>query len=82
MLATWYVAMRYLPTVDLWNNAIHAAVCSGQIRLQPGQWVRCGQQRPSRFVRWTGRSMQAVHPQGARGVSNERLKQAIACWPR
>ncbi len=53
--------MRYLKPIDLWVHG--AAVRSGQIRLQSGQWVRCGADGPlSRFhsVRSTG-SIWAIH---------------------
>jgi len=74
--------MKYLPTINLWDNAMHSAVTSGRLKLQPGQWVRCGQSQPSRWVgiRSGGRSLLAVHPHGARGVSQERFKQALQCW--
>jgi len=34
--------MRYLPTLDVWEPAISAAIDSGALRLQRGQWVKCG----------------------------------------
>lgn len=42
--------MRYLPTVDLWDATISAAIHSGQLKLQSGQWVRCGSDNLSRFA--------------------------------
>jgi hypothetical protein len=39
------------------------ALYSGALQLQRGQWVRCGQEKPSRFVRATPSSIWAVHPQ-------------------
>jgi hypothetical protein len=75
--------MKYLPTLLL-SNAILIALQSGQLRLQTGQWVRCYPGgKPSRFVRVTSRArtIQAVHPNGAR-VSNERFQAAVARWPR
>lgn len=55
--------MKYLPTIDLWNPGMTEALYSGALKLQRGQWVRCGQARPSRFVRATRSSIWAVHPQ-------------------
>ena len=55
--------MRYLPTIDLWSNGITTALHTGALRLQRGQWIRCGQERPSRFVRATPQSIWAIHPQ-------------------
>ena len=75
--------MKYIPTIDLWDPAIAAALHYDQLKLQTGQWVKCGSSKPSRFVRVTkGRSLQAVHPRGADKVNNERFKEAIECWPR
>lgn len=74
--------MKYLPTVDLWSPAIASAVRSGQLKLQPGQWVRCGQARLSRFVKTTRHTVWAVHPQGAAGVSNTRFKALLAAASR
>jgi len=55
--------MKYLPTLDLWAPGMTEALYSGALQLQRGQWVRCGQARPSRFVRATRSSIWAVHPQ-------------------
>lgn len=55
--------MKYLPTLDLWAPGMTEALYSGALRLQRGQWVRCGQERPSRFVRATPASIWAIHPQ-------------------
>lgn len=42
--------MKYLKTIDIW--AMGDAVRSGQLRLLPGQWVRCGGDgQTCRFVR-------------------------------
>ena len=42
--------MRYLPTIDLWNRGISHAVRTGQLKLQRGQWIKCGSKNLSRFV--------------------------------
>ena len=55
--------MRYLPTIDLWQSGITTALHTGALRLQRGQWIRCGQERPSRFVRANEASIWAIHPQ-------------------
>ena len=73
--------MKFLPTVDLWSPAINAAVRSGQLQLLPGQWVRCGQARPSRWVGVTpGGSLWAVHPHGEAGVSNTRFRELLTVY--
>jgi hypothetical protein len=70
--------MKYLPTLDVWNPAIHSAIISGQIKLQPGQWIRCGSDQLSRFVavRKSG-LIWAAHPDGKKGVSNRSFKNLL-----
>lgn len=72
--------MKYLPTVDLWAKGINSALLNGQLKLQKGQWIKCGQSAPSRFVQVTaGGTIHAVHPNGSK-VTNERFQQACKCW--
>jgi hypothetical protein len=77
--------MRYLPTIDLNNQSTHAALLNGQLKLQCGQWVKCGAGHSSRFVKLTyrGGSIYAVHPNGPIGkgkVSTARFQEAVKCW--
>lgn len=74
--------MKYLPTVDLWSPAIAAAVRTGQLKLQPGQWVRCGSAKLSRFVKTTKHTVWAVHPHGEAGVSHTRFRALLAAASR
>ena len=55
--------MKYLPAIDLWAAGMTEALYSGALQLQRGQWVRCGQEKPSRFVRATPSQIWAIHPQ-------------------
>lgn len=41
--------MKFLPAPDLWNPAVNHAVRTGQLKLLPGQWVKCGSNKLSRF---------------------------------
>lgn len=73
--------MRFLPVVDLWNPAINEAVSRGQMKLQKGQWVRCGSDKLSRWVGLShGGSLWAVHPDGNGGVSRARFSEACKSW--
>ena len=68
--------MRYLPTVNLWNPALNHAVRTGQLKLQAGQWVQCGEGKKSRFVcvkPYSG-TIWASHWQGDAKSSTERFK--------
>lgn len=75
--------MRYLPTVDLWANGgvMQTAIRTGQVKLQPGQWVRCGQGPLSRFVRVTDQgSIWAVHADQTGGVPRKRFSECCRLW--
>ena len=75
--------MRYLETINLWAPGITEALRSGQLKLQRGQWVRCGSVHPSRFFGVSkGGSIWAAHWDGSSSrqiatfnswVANERL---------
>jgi len=66
--------MRFQSTIDLWADGVIDALHSGALRLQPGQWVRCGNARASRFAGVTPRSIVATHPRGEEGVCLQTFK--------
>ena len=73
--------MTYLPTLDLWDTATGNAVRSGQIKLQVGQWVRCGSDHLSRFVKVTDSgTIWAVHPRGAAGIETRHFSDIVKAW--
>jgi hypothetical protein len=59
---------QYLPTINLWDAAIITALRNGQLKLQCGQWVKCGSKKPSRFVAMKTHSVWAAHPEGNLGT--------------
>lgn len=66
--------MKYLKTLNMWEPSIQDAVLSGQIKLQPGQWVQCGPGHKSRFVSVrNGRSIWAAHWQGSGKATQQRF---------
>ena len=56
--------MRYLPTLNLWDNGIHTAIVTGQLKLISGQWIQCGAGKRSRFIGVCHGVINAVHWQG------------------
>lgn len=52
---------QYLPTIDLWNNGIAQALRTGQLVLQSGQWITCGDDIKSRFDSATAHHIRAFH---------------------
>ena len=65
--------MKFLPTVNLWNNATQKAVLSGQLKLQCGQWVQCGEGHKSRFVCINGCTLWVAHWQGTSKATKHRF---------
>ena len=54
--------MKYLPVINLWANGLTTAVLNGQLKLQCGQWIKCGQDtQKSIYIGTNGRSIDAVH---------------------
>lgn len=53
--------MRFLPTINLWAKGMAEAVLSGQLKLQRGQYVLCGDGIKSRFIGSNGRSIDVCH---------------------
>lgn len=51
--------MRYQKTIQLWG--IEDKLRSGEIKLQTGQWVQCGQGPKSRFVSADEFSINVAH---------------------
>jgi hypothetical protein len=64
--------MKYQPILDIWNDQIQDDVLSGKLKLQRGQWLRCGNSmKPCRFVGVNiGRSIDVVHWQGSPKATN------------
>lgn len=68
--------MRFLPTVNLWDRSVQAAIQSGQLKLQIGQWCKCGSgSELSRFVAYRNGIFDVVHyPDGGRKKFLDRVR--------
>ena len=69
--------MKYLKTLNVWDYSIQEAIKSGQIKIQVGQWLLCGNGRKSRYVSHTKHSMNVVHWQGSAKATNELFKARL-----
>jgi len=69
--------MKYLKTLNVWDHSIQQAIKSGQIKLQVGQWLSCGNGRKSRYVSHTKHTMNVVHWQGSAKETNELFRDRI-----
>ena len=56
--------MQYVKTIDLWDESVASLIRQGALKLQRGQWVRCGRGRRSRLVdiNSLSKTVWAVHP--------------------
>lgn len=74
--------MKYQPTLNIWNPEIHDDVLSGKLKLQRGQWLRCGNSmKPCRFIGVDiGRSIDVVHWQGnAKDTNALFMNRCLPC---
>ena len=53
--------MKYIPAPDLWDPETEKKLRNGQIKLQPGQPVRCGGKRCAIFVGVTKYTIWVIH---------------------
>ena len=67
--------MKYLSTINLWDNSTQQAVARGQIKLQRGQWVKCGDGKLSRFVGIRNGCLWVAHWQGTAKATAHRFNQ-------
>jgi hypothetical protein len=70
--------MKYIKAVDLWDAQTQEAILVGKVKLQRGQWVKCGSSKLSRYVKTTGRSLWIAHPQENAKATLARFNQLCA----
>ena len=66
--------MKYIKTMNIWDNSILSAILSGQIKLQVGQWLICGEGKKSRYISHTKHTINLVHWQGTSKATNNLFK--------
>ena len=74
--------MKYITTLDVWDNSIKKAIENGQIKLQRGQWLRCGTEgKRCRYVGLTsGKSIWVTHWQGSPEKTNAKFLNAVEAY--
>ena len=74
--------MKYITTLDVWDNSIKKAIETGQIKLQRGQWLRCGSEgKRCRYVGLTsGKSIWVTHWQGSPEKTNAKFLNAVEAY--
>jgi len=75
--------MKYQPAINVYVSDRLERLISGELTLPVGQWIRCGSGPCSRWCGVTDSgTLVAAHPQGSKGVTNERFRQLIDFWRR
>jgi len=72
--------MKYLPAINLWGSGVQAALRAGQLQLQSGQWVRCGDGPLSRYDYCTRTGyVRAYHgPEGGKAyLEAKRIEKSV-----
>jgi len=70
--------MKYITTLNLWDSSIQEAIKCDQIKLQIGQWLRCGTEgKRCRYVSHTKNSINVVHWQGSSQSTNNLFKRRV-----
>mgnify|MGYP001284670062 CR=1 FL=1 len=73
--------MRFTKTLDLWAPGIQESIQSGEIKLQRGQWCRCGTQGTRcRYVGQLGRGLWVTHWQGSPTATNDKFIDAVQAF--
>jgi len=70
--------MKFVPTVNMWDPAISVLVRDGRLKLQVGQWIRCGNEKRSRIVTITRRgTVWAIHPYEKKGAQYKQWLEIV-----
>jgi len=71
-----------MTTLNVWDNSIKKAIETGQIKLQRGQWLRCGNEgKRCRYVGLTsGKSIWVTHWQGSPERTNTKFLNAVEAY--
>tara|TARA_R100001463_G_scaffold103844_1_gene158341 strand:+ start:327 stop:569 length:243 start_codon:yes stop_codon:yes gene_type:complete len=74
--------MQYMTTLNVWDHSIKKAIENGQIKLQCGQWLRCGTKgKRCRYVGLTsGKSIWVTHWQGSPEKTNADFLNSVEAY--
>jgi len=72
--------MRYVKTLNIWNSVVLNNILSGAIKLQRGQWLRCGSKgKRCRYVGHSILTIDVVHWQGDGSTTYKKFMKRINC---
>jgi hypothetical protein len=71
--------MKFLKTINVWDEGVQQAIRNGQLKLQRGQWMTCGKGNPKkcRYVGHSKHSIDAVHWQGSHEATDSLFMSRV-----
>ena len=71
--------MKYTKPLNLWAEGVQEGIANGTIKLQRGQWLRCGtNNRPCRLVEiMASGTLHLIHWQGSAAQTSHCFKVAV-----
>lgn len=73
--------MKFRKAINIYEGDRLQRLEDGRLKLQVGQWIRCGQGPCSRWCGVTNSgTLVAAHPQGKEGVTNEHFQNHLNYW--
>ena len=77
--------MKFQKSVNVWADGVSEAIGNGTLKLQTGQWLRCGEHadHPARFVGVTpSGSIWVAHWQGNSQATTQRFNNLLAAFKK
>jgi hypothetical protein len=72
--------MKFIPAINIHEPGIEAQLYSGEMKLQPGQWIHCGDgTRASRFAGATRHVIYASHPGADKAPTLDHFQRMRKC---
>ena len=71
--------MKYRKPLNLWATGVQEQILSGAIKIQTGQWLKCGNapDKLCRYVSHNGRTINVTHWQGSAAETNQLFQKRI-----
>ena len=74
--------MKFQKTLDLWETGVQEKIDSGEIKLQRGQWLTCGDSgglegKKCRYVGQSGGRVWVTHWQGSAEATQRKWHEAV-----
>jgi len=71
--------MAFIKTLNIWAPGVQDKILSGEIKLQRGQWLECGENatKKCRYIGHNGTTINVVHWQGSTEATNTLFQMRL-----